>query len=368
MNEINLNELNLNQNSDRELNPDNKIELNSQSTNINIDLLSTDHNNDSQRNLNQIRDLEPSKCSVLIESLQTFISNKLTFVFIYFFLLILFMFILNSFDLISAKNFSLSLWTLKYKKQYYRLLTHHFIHSNIVELLFNMTLFYYFVNYLERKVGTLYLMVYISNSLIWTSLVFYSCLQSFNYILINLFKSKINLDGYSSFGFSSVIFNLIYLYYTLHGLDNYINILELSLIKSRFMPFLLVMLFYFVSPNTSIILNVSGIISGMIFKDLLIYLAIPNKLWILHSENVFKGLVEKLKQSAGYIELKNLSDNDIKVISDDLKNFPLLTYFTRNNIGFSRANVINDGDNANNANNANNNQIIDGVQPDNHPN
>ena len=114
-------------------------------------------------------DLPTSKCSLLFDYLQ----NNYTFVFLYFFFITAVIFLLQSIDFINSKNFNLCQWPLKSKKQFYRLLTHHFIHSNVVEFIVNMVLFHYFIDYLERKIGSLFLMVYISNSIFLTSCVFY---------------------------------------------------------------------------------------------------------------------------------------------------------------------------------------------------
>ena len=250
---------------------------------------------------------------------QTKESKNITvsFTFSLLFIITILTYINSKYTSVDKADFSLSLWPVINKFQFYRIITRYFLYYGIFHLLVNMFFLYFICRALEKLIGTIYAIAFISQTLILSSVIYL--------ILMFLLKNVTRLLSYNSninfkneVGISPLIFS-IYTYYFLFGknLDKKINILFFLEIPSRFSPFFFMLFLYTFTPNTTIFGHFSGILSGYLIKHFLGKYTMPKNIWIKELEERWSFC----KKEIFYISILDKNDDFIQTIQEIEKNY-----------------------------------------------
>lgn len=215
-------------------------------------------------------------------------------------------------------NFTLCEWPVIYKHQYYRLLTHNFFHLNFVHIASNMIFFYVIGINLEKKLGTALMMTIILQSSLLISLVYLFQIVILNYFVVTLMNlTEYNYDFYCSAGFSGILFTLLYINYNFSKIANgYVLMFGIIPIKAKIVPIAYLLLIQILIPNSSTIGHLSGIITGFLIKNVLVYLTIPRKEWIKETEIKFKGIIDFFKKNLFYIEIESITSDNLEDLNE----------------------------------------------------
>lgn len=228
-----------------------------------------------------------------IEESPEIFNPKITFSFAFFFILNTLCFIHSFFTSFELKNYSLCLWPIINKRQYYRLIVSHFYHYGIFDYLIAMTGLFFITKYLEREIGSIYTIIIALHGII---------IVSFFYLLsMWIFKSLFRLIEYNfvyQYGFSSIDFCLYMSYYLLK--KNYHANINFSFIDIRGIHsvYILILIFQLITPSASLILNVCGTLSAIIVFKLLKYFSLPRNEWVSETEK--------------FLRLENKNGNSVK--------------------------------------------------------
>lgn len=301
--------LNINNQSENNRNIINNNNINNNNQpNIIINNINNDNSNANQRNEQQNTSL-----------FRKLINNQ-TFIFKLFFTINLVIFIANVFLKFNLMNLSICEWPILYLKQYYRLLTHHFFHLNFIHIFFNLLIFYFIGRILEKKIGSMLLLIIILKSIILISLIYLGIIELLKYIVITSLKFKdYNYDFYSAVGFSGILF-CIYEILCLFSsrAENYQNIFSFLPIKSKFLPVFYLFCNQLINPNSSYIGHASGIICGWIIKEVLVYFSLPNKSNVISFESKYEWVVNLLEEKFNYVKISKITNEDDLVDLNEL--------------------------------------------------
>ena len=363
LNSVNNNNINPetqeNSNNTELQNSNNIIENNDQIENITNENI---RNNDSINNINNNNfndnqiNTSSNNNNQIIEEVPEIYNPKITFSFLFFISLNTLGFIhsfLNSYDL---KNYSLCLWPILNKKQYYRLFASHFYHYGVFDFLTTMTGLYLITKHLEREIGSIYTIVIAVHGMI---------IASFLYLLTMwVFKSVSKITEYNFIyqcGFSSVDFCLYMSYFLLK--KNYRSHLDLSFIELRGIHsvYIVIIIFQLITPSASLILNICGTFSAVIVFKINKYITLPKNDWVLDTEkflglnkqdnksNILKDLVGYFSTTENDVIKKNLCELDYFFCKSTNKNLRVFSHDIEN-VAISRNNRY--------ANNNQNNNFI----------
>jgi hypothetical protein len=183
-----------------------------------------------------------------------------------------------------------------------------------------MLIFFFIGRIIERKIGSMLLLIIMIKSIILISLIYLGIIELLKYIVINTLKFKeYNYDFYSAVGFSGILF-CIYEVLCLFSsrAENYQNIFSFLPIKSKYLPTFYLFCNQLINPNSSYIGHSSGIICGWIIKEILVYFTLPNKSNILSFEKKYEKFVNFLEEKLNYIKISKITNEDDLI---DLKEF-----------------------------------------------
>ena len=240
---------------------------------------------------------------------QEIYNHKITFSFFLFFVINTLGFIHSFFKSYDIKNYSLILWPFIRKKQLYRIFSNHFYHHGIFDYLTNMIGTFYITKYLEKEIGTIFIIIISIHSIILTS-IFY---------LISVFflKFMLRLPIYNFFeqcGFSSIFFTLYFSYFLLgKNYERKINLLFI-VVRGLYSTYLLMFLIQILTPNASLIGNLCGTLSAYIMFRICKFITFPKFEWVKDFESFFtlNSAENKMRKLLGYIcveEDNNIIDN-----------------------------------------------------------
>ncbi len=306
-----------NENNNNIMNNNNYINNNNIINDINMDNIDNQINNFSQEP--PAEDESPPHIPILTFSFKLFfILNFLAYIQTY----------NKSFDL---KNYTLCLWPIINKNQYYRLITSHFYHLSLFDFLFNMIGFYFATKYIEKEIGSIYTVLIIFYGIISTSILYL--------IVLWIFKKILRYSEYNFIyqcGFSSMDFFLFLCYFLLKkNYNRNINFSQIDLrgIHSVYFTILLLQL---ITPSASIVFNTCGATCAFFIFGIFKFLGLPRNYWINDMEKLF-GLNKKnnchIKYFLGYY---SLNEND-----DIIRNVKELDYFFDNKNKENKNNVNN---------------------------
>lgn len=218
-------------------------------------------------------------------------------------------FILTYKDNEGIDKYSLSLWPLMHRNQFYRLISNHFYNYGIIQLIINMLYSYFITSILESDIGTAYIIIITLHSIIYVSLSQLFCMFFMKY----LFNSS-DFDFIQICGFSSVCFCLHMLYcivanhsprkIPLFGLD----------INHHDAIFYLILFYVFLAPYSFLFSHLCGLVSGIIIFNGFGYLTMPS----IERVEAFDFFMSNslTKNIFGYIAIDNF-----KHIRDNITDF-----------------------------------------------
>lgn len=311
-----INSINNNINNINEQNNNNEIIQNNE-MNIN-------NNIDNNQNINQIitnENLEEVNNNIANDSInledEEIIEENFNPTFSFSFKLFL---IINSFSYYYTyykankfKNYSLCLWPIINKNQYYRIITNHFCYEGFLDYFLSMLGLFYITKYLEKEIGSLYLILIAFHGIIFTSIIYLSLMWLINF----LFRaSVIYLTEQGSF--SGVDFCLFLSYFLLKkNKTRNVNLNSVDL-KGIYLVFLVILLIQFLYPSAMFVLNISGTFAAFLVFKISKNTTLPKNSWVIDMEKLL-GLDNKnniIKNILGFYSL-----NDSENILNNVKEF-----------------------------------------------
>jgi membrane associated rhomboid family serine protease len=250
--------------------------------------------------------------------------NQLKFSYRLFLILNIIIFIFTKINL-NISDFSICSWPIFSKHQYYRIITHHYFHSGFLHFFLNMTLFTFECSQLEKKIGSSYLFLIISNSLILISLIYLGMTAILKYMIISLLKfTEYNFDFYCSAGFSGVLFCIYYIQCNFKRVaEGSTLFLGLIPVRIKYSPFIYILLIQVLSPNSSLLGHISGVVAGWTIKRLFSSYILPSLEAIYVFEYFLKRYKFRIFDTYQYLdciakvnvenELKEFSKRDLQI-------------------------------------------------------
>lgn len=261
-------------------------------------------------------------------------------------------FILNTLCLIQTylhnfeiTDYSLCLWPIVNKHQYYRIISNHFYHIGIFHYLINMIVMYLVIKQLENEIGTLFTIIISIHSMIIVSFIYL--------LMMFLLKKMLQLSLYNfsgQCGFSCVCFTFYLFYFLLKkNNDKVINLFFFG-IKGIHSSFLILFFFQMLTPNSSVIGHVGGLLSALFIYKGFVFITFPKYEWVYEAEKLINSnYMMYANKYVGYIsvtENENVTSN-AKEIS---KFFDFQKCTNNNNSNNDNNNNSNISENNNNAN------------------
>lgn len=212
--------------------------------------------------------------------------RKFAFSFIFLFFISMIEYIFSLFHYISPNLYSLSLWPVINKGQYYRIITHFFIHYGFFHLAIDLIILYYLLKSLEKIIGTMYTLCFLVHSMILSSIIFLLFMFVLKY-LFRIFDYNLSINFNSEVGLSPLGFALHTFYFLFsQNKQKNINVLFSIEINGRYSPFFFLLFVYFFTPNRSFFGHLSGILSAWLIKDLLAKYIFPKRQWVEDMESI----------------------------------------------------------------------------------
>ena len=202
------------------------------------------------------------------------------------------LFLLNISLYLSCKYFelkiselSISLYTILIKNQYYRIITHHFMHYGICHLLIEIYFSFYICKSLEKTIGTFYSLI-----IIFIMIIFTSFFYIFIVLLFKLINDTIDINYNGDFmyecGMSSLLFSLYsYIFEFRKNKNKQIQLFNSLIIKMSFSSFSILLFLSLFTPNTTFLGNLCGIYSDYIIRIMFSYSILPKYEGVYDFEN-----------------------------------------------------------------------------------
>ena len=300
---------------------------NNQNLNVNIERNNNNQpnnpNNNYYRNLNN-NNVQNQKQKISINFIILLIINLSVYYY-------------GTYNTIEISNTSLCLWPILYENQYYRFITHFFIHFGLFHLLLELLIsFYLFLN-IEKFFGSVLVFFYINISLIFISILYVIIMLSTKYIS-KIIKYKENFDFMYECGMTPMLLSCFTFYFLFSKKKNKnLNIMNIIEIKGKYAPWFVLFILYFFTPNTSFCGNLSGIITAYLIYNYLGNIVLPKVKWI---QEVEKSLgINKI-----LIIYSNLINRDEEFYQnlDELENFCKNSFNESNNNGIQMREIRNE--------------------------
>lgn len=224
-------------------------------------------------------------------------------------------FILNTLCLIQTylpnfeiTDYSLCLWPIVNKHQYYRIISNHFYHVGVFHYLINMIVMYFVIKQLENEIGTLFTIIISIHSMVIVSLIYL--------LMMFLLKKLLQLSIYNfsaQCGFSCVCFTFYLFYFLLKkNNDKVINLFFFG-IKGIHSSFLILFLFQMLTPNSSVIGHMGGLLCALCIYKGFVFITFPKYEWVYEAEKLINSnYMMYANKYVGYIsvtENENVTSN-----------------------------------------------------------
>ena len=174
--------------------------------------------------------------------------------------------------------------------------------------------FFYLTKYLERQIGSIYLILFVFHAMIITSILFLGFMWLFKFMLMSCSFNFIEQGS-----FSGVDFCLYLSYFLLKkNRSANINILNSLDFKGVYLVYLTMLLIQFLSPTSMFFLNISGTLAAFLIFALLKSFTLPKNKWVNDIEKLINLDNPKsvVKNILGYYSL-----NDNENIIENVKEF-----------------------------------------------
>ena len=221
---------------------------------------------------------------------------------------------------VEITDYSLSLWPIINKYQYYRIITNHFYHIGVFHYLTNMIFLYFVTKYLENEIGSVYTIIVAIHSMMLVS--------SMYLLMMYLLKKLLQLSMYnfsSQSGFSCVCFTFDLFYFLLKKNNDKIISLFFFGIKGVHSSFLIIFLFQMLTPNSSVIGHLSGLIAALSIYKGFVFISFPRMEWVDEAEKIL-GL-NQAKMANRYLGYVSVDQNSS--VSENVKEISKLCEFEK---------------------------------------
>ena len=326
-NNIKNNDIIENNNIQNESNITNNTDIINESQNNNDNIINNEinisNNSDDNNNTNNITNENSENINNIVndsvdldeeEIVEEKFNPTFTFSFKLFFILNSLSYYYTYYTSNKLKYFSLCLWTIINKNQYYRLISSHFCYKGFLDYFLSMLGFFYLTKYLERQIGSIYLILFVFHAMIITSILFLGFMWLFKFMLMSCSFNFIEQGS-----FSGVDFCLYLSYFLLKkNRSANINILNSLDFKGVYLVYLTMLLIQFLSPTSMFFLNISGTLAAFLIFALLKSFTLPKNKWINDIEKLINLDNPKsvVKNILGYYSL-----NDNENIIENVKEF-----------------------------------------------
>ena len=247
------------------------------------------------------------------EEIEKKFNSKFTFIFKLFFILNTISYYYTYHKSNKVKDFSLCLWPITYKKQHYRIISCHFCYEGFLDYFLSMLGLFYITKYLEREIGSLYLLLITFYGMILSSIIY----MRFMELLIFLFNAwSLNLTEQNSF--SGIDFCLFLSFFLLKKNISRKFTFNSMEFKGTYLVYTIILLIQFFSPSAMFVLNISGTVAAFLIFALLKKYILPKNNWISDMEKML--CLDDNKCFIKYI-LGYYSINDNENIIENVKEF-----------------------------------------------
>ena len=278
MNEPNIDNNNNNNNEENSNNnnedPNIQNEINNNNNNINNE---NNNNNINENRLNNNPNIEiyPAKYT------------SITISFIIILVINIILEIYNNYKPINYRKYVFQYAPIKEKNQYYRFISSYFIHYGFFHLLVELYISYKIFYLFENVVGTLMTLSFILISMLINSLIHFM-MMPFMFFLIKVFNLYYDLNYDYESSLTSVLFSMSNFYFLFKDIkDKRFDLFYTVFIKVKYINILALVTLYCFTPNKSLFSNLSGIISGYLFK-FFPGIFLPKITWIDEFEKNFR--------------------------------------------------------------------------------
>ena len=217
---------------------------------------------------------------------------------------------------IQIKQYTLSLWPVLFKFQLYRIITHYFMHYGFMHMFLNLVFFYILSKKLENTIGTIYTLVYIIHSILFTSIIYLFIMILCRYI-IGLVINTIEFNFADVCGLSSLLFALISFIFTFESISNNEVILVLCVeIKKKYFPLIIMIVIFSLTSNFFLMLgHLSGILCGWVIKDYIGKYTLPSIKGVKWFESI---ILFKYLNSKYFVRINDKEEDHIGNINEML--------------------------------------------------
>lgn len=293
--------------------------------------LSRNEINVSHNQINESQEI-PMIRNLNIPVSNTKIFKNFNFAFIFIFSLNLFLYI-GSLLKFENSDFSICQWPIYFKHQYYRIITHNFFHLGLLHISFNMVFFFSITKDLEKKIGSAYILILVLDSVLLISIIYLIQIAILKYVIITLFKfTEYNFDFYCSLGFSGVLFSLYFITCNFKNVsETNTHFFGLIPVRAKYSPIIYLLLIQVINPNSSLLGHLSGIFSGYLLKNILVFFVIPSKISINSFEEKFEAFLNLLEIKFNYVKIISVSSEfqelELKELNRDIYDLCCIKYF-----------------------------------------
>ncbi len=237
-----------------------------------------------------------------------------TFCFKLFFILNILAYIQSYSKSFEIKKYTLTIWPIINKNQYYRAVTGYFYHFTFFDLLISMIGLFLTTKYLEREIGSIYTILIIFYGIISNSILYLTIMWIFR-IVLRYYEYNIVYQC----GFTSIDFCLYLSYFLLK--KNYNRNINFSFIDLRGATsvYYVIIIFQLITPSPSLIFNICGASGAFLIFGIIKYFGLPRNYWINDMEKFFR--LNKTKNCGFKNFLGYFSINENENISNNVKEF-----------------------------------------------
>ena len=266
---------NINNINNNELNPNiiNDDNINNRNNDINNNLNDINqNNNNNQLNFDIPADNNYSKKY-----------KKITITFIIIFFINLIIEIYSNFKRINYRKYVFQYAPIYEKNQYYRFISSYFIHYGIWHIIIELYLTYEVCYLFENIMGTIITICFIMISMIINSALHFMMVP-LTMFTFKVMRSSYDLNFDYESSLTSVLFSMSTFYFLFNDNKNKkIDVLYTFVLNVKYLSVTLLFSLYLLTPNKSFFSNLSGIISGYLFK-FFPFIFLPRVTWVIDFE------------------------------------------------------------------------------------
>ena len=286
--------------------------------------------------------------------------KKITISFIVILFINLIIEIYSNFKRINYRKYVFQYAPIYEKNQYYRFISSYFIHYGIWHIIIELYLTYEICYLFENIMGTIITICFIMISMVINSVLHFIMIP-ITMFTFKVFRTPYDLNYDYESSLTSVLFSMSTFYFLFKDNKNKkIDILYTFFLSVKYISVTMLIVLYVLTPNKSFYSNLSGIISGYLFK-FFPYFFLPRVTWVIDFEKKL-CLLKKFENIYRCITYKNkFMKNALNELQEDsviddslLKNNENINYANDFNNNGQQMTELSNTQNNNNINNENN--------------